>query len=555
MLAGEDPPRSGRRRSPIGDVVRGALGEVERYSRVRLQPIDDDDGRRQGRRRRQSRRRRARRERAVVLAARLGRERLRTPRRRRLRDHDRRLRHRDVRGGHRARERAALVREGRSRSRRRGTSVTTSSRSSRCAHQIQVDARTVDVGGVTAAIVLPFTLLDDGMGGPINEMPEVDAFSFGDIALRPRRGRAGRRATPTGDVGGDAQPVVPAARGRRRHRRARLHGRGQLHVRARTTSDEPRAKPRTSPTCRDDVEDAQDDPRARADVERGTDAGRDRRRGCRRRSTWVRRRCRSRPRLPPSSVPRAPVGDAAAPTIPVIAPVPAPFDVAEPAAFVEPDDVAGAASRSGAGRRSRRRAEVERSSRRRRRRRRRGDRGRRAAGRPAVDKGAFAAMLHATRRPRRSRRRRRNRNRSSSRTDRNRNRCRRSCRTSPNGARRSRPPKGSFVAAPIQDDLLPQLPRRGRRGRGAETGARGAGAGVAHRRRADQRGARTRAPVALVAEAEMVAAVPGRAAAAAPRARRRIGGTAAEARAGTDAGRRRSGTTELRIVRCVPSSD
>jgi hypothetical protein len=33
-------------------------------------------------------------------------------------------------------------------------------------------------------------------------------------------------------------------------------------------------------------------------------------------------------------------------------------------------------------------------------------------------------------------------------------------------------PEFSFVAAPIQDDLLPQLPRRaGRRGRGAETAA------------------------------------------------------------------------------------
>ena len=50
-------------------------------------------------------------------------------------------------------------------------------------HQIQVDLEPSESGGVMATIVLPFTLLDDGMGGPISEMPEVDAFSFGDFAL------------------------------------------------------------------------------------------------------------------------------------------------------------------------------------------------------------------------------------------------------------------------------------------------------------------------------------------------------------------------------------
>ena len=34
-------PVSGRRRCPVGDVLRAALGEVEQYARVRLQPIDE----------------------------------------------------------------------------------------------------------------------------------------------------------------------------------------------------------------------------------------------------------------------------------------------------------------------------------------------------------------------------------------------------------------------------------------------------------------------------------------------------------------------------------
>ena len=50
-------------------------------------------------------------------------------------------------------------------------------------HQIQVTLEPSPSAGVTAAIVLPFALLDDGMGAPIDEMPEVGAFSFGDFAL------------------------------------------------------------------------------------------------------------------------------------------------------------------------------------------------------------------------------------------------------------------------------------------------------------------------------------------------------------------------------------
>ena len=63
VLAGEDPAAQWSAPVPVGDVLRAALGEVEQYSRVRLQPIDETTVDRQGRRRRQSHRRRARRER------------------------------------------------------------------------------------------------------------------------------------------------------------------------------------------------------------------------------------------------------------------------------------------------------------------------------------------------------------------------------------------------------------------------------------------------------------------------------------------------------------
>ena len=111
VLAGLAPPRTWSAPVAMGDVVRGALGEVEGYRRVRLRHVDDArvDGT------------------AaadvshviaelvenalVVLAARRGRRGVRTSRRPRLRHHDRRLRHRDARRGARARERADLVRE------------------------------------------------------------------------------------------------------------------------------------------------------------------------------------------------------------------------------------------------------------------------------------------------------------------------------------------------------------------------------------------------------------------------------------------------------------
>ena len=106
VLAGEEPARQWSAPVPVADVLRAALGEVEQYSRVRLQSVDETTvaGK------------------AVadvshivaelvenaldVLAAGLERERLRTSRRRGLHDHDRRHRHRDVRGGHRARQQA-----------------------------------------------------------------------------------------------------------------------------------------------------------------------------------------------------------------------------------------------------------------------------------------------------------------------------------------------------------------------------------------------------------------------------------------------------------------
>ena len=67
----------------------------------------------------------------------------------------------------------------------------------------------------------------------------------------------------------------------------------------------------------------------------------------------------------------------------------------------------------------------------------------------------------------------------------------------------------AFVAAPIQDDLLPQLPRRGRRGRGAEAPAPAVPDQVLRIAAAQTSVEPEPEPaVALVAEAEMVAAVP-----------------------------------------------
>jgi hypothetical protein len=67
----------------------------------------------------------------------------------------------------------------------------------------------------------------------------------------------------------------------------------------------------------------------------------------------------------------------------------------------------------------------------------------------------------------------------------------------------------AFVAAPIQDDLLPQLPRRGRRGRGAEAPAPAVPDQVLRIAAAQTNVDPEPEPaVALVAEAEMIAAVP-----------------------------------------------
>src|SRR5262249_56324837 len=41
VLAGHEPPRTWGAPVEIGDVVRGALGEVEGYQRVRLRHLDD----------------------------------------------------------------------------------------------------------------------------------------------------------------------------------------------------------------------------------------------------------------------------------------------------------------------------------------------------------------------------------------------------------------------------------------------------------------------------------------------------------------------------------
>jgi hypothetical protein len=58
-------------------------------------------------------------------------------------------------------------------------------------------------------VVLPFTLLDDGRGGVIEEMPDVDAFSFSDLAFGDEPAPADDAAEPA-SVDDAAEPAVDA---------------------------------------------------------------------------------------------------------------------------------------------------------------------------------------------------------------------------------------------------------------------------------------------------------------------------------------------------------
>ena len=206
----------------------------------------------------------------------------------------------------------------------------------------------------------------------------------------------------------------------------------------------------------------------------------------------------------------APVGDAAAPPIPFIAPVPEPVDAVEPAAFVEPVD-APVPFEVPASAEVTEVAEVSAAT----------DgvvaeavddfAADAAPAAAAVDKGAFAAMLHATQ---------------ASAPIESKEKPDPEPLVEPDGPQpepvqafvQNQPElapevaateTAAFVAAPIQDDLLPQLPRRGRRGRGAEAPAPAVPDQVLRIAAAQTSVEPEPEPaVALVAEAELVAAVP-----------------------------------------------
>ena len=350
-----------------------------------------------------------------------------------------------------------------------------------------------------ATIVLPFTLLDDGMGGPISEMPEVEAFSFGDFALaddglddaglgedRPIDDDAiapigadgpAVSAAPAADDDIDVPTFMAAA--------AFLVQPDEAATDAPADGSAPdESEPEPAPTWNAA-------PRAGRTACGYADAGR---RGPG--PDAARRRDRRLPRCHGTGWRRGGADD--------------------------PVHRTGA----GTGRRSRtgrvrgtgpRRFEV----------RRRRSRGRRSAPSPtasspkvevaeplaaaAVDKGAFAAMLHATQ---------------ASAPIESKEKPDPEPLVEPAGPQPepvqafvqnlpelapevADPETAAFVAAPIQDDLLPQLPRRGRRGRGAEAPAPAVPDQVLRIAAAQTSVEPEPEPaVALVAEAEMVAAVP-----------------------------------------------
>ena len=396
-------------------------------------------------------------------------------------------------------------------------------------HQIQVTLEPSPSAGVTAAIVLPFALLDDGMGAPIDEMPEVGAFSFGDFALpdefaavdgAPEPVDGVSTPVPVGADDGDSLDVPDFMASAAfivepdpvDEVEAEVVEAGAFQATPIAAAAVAAAVVEEPATPRDSVFDAlaglADEPYG----EPGTGF--------------------------------APAPGSAAPSLPTIVPVP-PLAADLPGS---PDpqfasttfaDAASAVAPQAVGEEISPPVEVAEPV------------------APGPDKGAFAAMLHATAAPA-----------PKSKDD--------EPLVEPDGPQPEpvqafvsnqadgpdpdeAAPEFSFVATPIQDDLLPQLPRRsGRRGRGAETAAPEVPAQVLriaatvgpaepHGRAGHDRRARTGVGAGGRA---------GCAAAAAPRARRRIGGTAAAGAGVRTAGRRRrSGSTELRIVRCVPSGD
>jgi signal transduction histidine kinase len=270
-------------------------------------------------------------------------------------------------------------------------------------HEILVSLDSPPEGGVTASIVLPFVLLDDGRDGPIDQIPEIDAFSFGDIALPDELAVVADAPEPV--AGGEPPLAVSASDA----------DEDPIDVPDFIAGADFMIEPDPSPEPVPDVVPAASElpPDVSAPVP---------------------------PVVPVASLPETEApefvpttfADAAA----AVAPAPPEEVVAAPVADTPSEPVAPAA--------------------------------------PAPDRGVFAAMLHATAAP---------------------------AATAPKEAEAeplvepaaprpepveafvsnrtdgaveadSAAPELTFVAAPIQDDLLPQLPRRGgRRSRGAEPAA------------------------------------------------------------------------------------
>jgi hypothetical protein len=324
-------------------------------------------------------------------------------------------------------------------------------------HQIQVTLEPSPSAGVTAAILLPFALLDDGMGAPIDQMPEVDAFSFGDIALpdefdvfdgAPEPVDGASPPMPVGADDGDSLDVPDFIAGAAfiiepdpvdEVEAAEVVEAGAFEA----TAFE--ATPVEATAFEAAVVDAAvgDESEAPRDSVFDALAG-----------------LADEPYGDPGTA-FAPEPGSAAPPLPTIVPVPPLAPVADLPPSPEPQFVpttfADAASAVAPVPVSEEVSppvdappEVEPVA-------------------PGPDRGAFAAMLHATAAP----------------VPKARDEeplvepdgpqpepVQAFVSNQPGGEPNSAAPEFSFVAAPIQDDLLPQLPRRtGRRGRGAETAA------------------------------------------------------------------------------------
>jgi signal transduction histidine kinase len=471
VLAGEEPARQWSAPVAVGDVLRAALGEVEQYSRVRLQPMDETTviGK------------------AVADVSHIVAELVENGLTFSPPDATVNVYGRHSDEGYEI----AIVDSGLGMSEEdiaRANLRLSANESFTVApsrylghyvvaqlalrHQIHVDLEPAEGGGVMATIVLPFTLLDDGMGGPISEVPDVEAFSFGDIAV------VDDLEDSTAPIG-DAEPIVSGAPADDDEIDvpAFMAAASVLVQPDEATTDAPAdestsdaIEPEPAPTW--NAAPAPAEPRAAMPTP--VDVG-------------------------PAPMPlaaataaflgaTAPVGDAAAPRLPVIEPVPAArVDAVEPAAFVEPvnDEVPVF-------------AEVV-------------DDGVAEAPAAVVDKGAFAAMLHATQ---------------ASAPIESKEKPEPDPLVEPVGPQpepvqafvQNTPELATevaateavaFVAAPIQDDLLPRLPRRGRRGRGADAPAPSVPDQVLRIAAAQTDVEPEPEPaVARVAEAEMVAAVP-----------------------------------------------